>query len=262
MEDLDCVCKKSPCECDMFEIRPVKTTEITDARFAKQLPSLDRLKMLVVGASYSGKSTLLYNLLKNNRAFGFRKFFKNNIFIFSPTLESDEIYKKIKEEGLVKEENMFDRYDWSIINDIYLEQKENSEIPVKKRPHVLIVLDDVATDLKGENQKRLINAFATFRHWRISFYITAQNYRMIPFAVRGNANALIIFPSRMNEKELDAVWEEQSLKKPEWNSMIEYVQKNYPYSFIYINPEQRQIKDRYFIDFNKKVLFQEKEKDT
>jgi hypothetical protein len=253
-----CACERSPCECKSYEIKPVKIDDVPNTKYLNNFPGLDRLKMIIGAASYAGKTSLIYNLL-TNPAFGFKRFYRSNIFLISPTFESDDIYRKAIDNGTLKRDHCYDTYSWSLLQEILEEQKENCEtLPISKRPSVLIILDDVAQDLKNENQKRLVNAFSRWRHYRISFIITCQNYRSIPLGSRTNANAVVIFPNRMSETELNAVYEEQSLKKDEWNTVIDTIQKSYPYGFLYMYPEVRSVKDRYFIDFNKKLSFEYK----
>lgn len=60
------------------------------------LPNPQRcFRMLVFSPSNSGKSNVIKNLI-TRAEFGYSSYYKNNMFIFSPTIHCDPIWKDIK----------------------------------------------------------------------------------------------------------------------------------------------------------------------
>jgi hypothetical protein len=83
-------------------------------------------RMCVYANSFSGKSTMICNILKKKQ-FGYKDYFKDNIFLLSKTVEQDDIYNCLK----LKEENIKKSFDEDFINSMMEEQEENIKNMVK-----------------------------------------------------------------------------------------------------------------------------------
>ena len=77
----------------------------------REIPSLP-FRMLVVGPSGTGKSCIVSSLLAFEP---YQKAWKQNTFIFSPTMQDDPEYSHLK----VKPENVFDSYNAEVIMSLY-----------------------------------------------------------------------------------------------------------------------------------------------
>ena len=99
---------------------------------------------------------------------------------------------------------------------------------------ILLILDDVATELKGANQKSILErVFLRGRHENVFCWISSQKYTKIVPSIRFNSPAYIIF--KVNNKELDKIAEELSQDSvQEFKDIYNECVKD-KYSFMYIN---------------------------
>jgi hypothetical protein len=89
-------------------------------------------RMLIFSPSNSGKSNLIKNLITRNE-FGYTSYYKNNIFIFSPTIKIDPIWQSVE----LPKTHLYDDWDEKIV--------ENIMAYSTKQGGVLLVLDDMIT---------------------------------------------------------------------------------------------------------------------
>ena len=131
-------------------ITQVKTTPAENHNipsFMMQLP----FRLIVKAPTSSGKSTMIHNLLCKSQ-FGYKKIFKNNVFLFSPSNNFDEVLDSLN----IKNENKKDFMDEEFIENIMEEQKELIEKNNKaKAPHILMIFDDVVLQIKNTKQNIL-----------------------------------------------------------------------------------------------------------
>ena len=85
-------------------------------------------RLVVVAPSSSGKSIMISNMISSDN-FPYKKYFGDNIFIFSPTFKMGSM------EGMtnIKKNNIFDTFDTEILNSIIKEQKDLVETYGKKK---------------------------------------------------------------------------------------------------------------------------------
>jgi len=198
--------------------------------------------MMVIGSSGSGKSNFLKNLI-TKKDFGYKKIFKKNIFIFSPTSMADETFSSIKN---IKEENIFDSLDK--LEDLINEQKKIiADRGKKKSPHIWIIMDDCLGSKKLNNTySNVVNQlFFKGRHYNISISLVSQVYK-IPRSIRLNTNCIVIF-NGLNQSEVLAIERESPVNFREMYK----TRASTNYSFIYIN-NTKPLENRYYdSNFNK-----------
>ena len=135
-------------------ISPVKTTPPENhniPHFMMQLP----FRLIVIAPTSSGKSTMIHNILSKSQ-FNYKQVFKNNIFLFSPSNNFDEVLDSLN----IKDENKKDFMDEEFIENIIDEQKELIEKNVKaKAPHILMIFDDVVLQIKNTKENILKKIF-------------------------------------------------------------------------------------------------------
>jgi hypothetical protein len=185
-------------------------------------------RIMFYAPSYSGKTTLITELLKNPET-TLKKQFKKNIFVFMPTSFSDKSY-----EGLVKDDNIFDKYDESIIKDIVKESKELIESKGKKHP-VLMIFDDAILETDNNRRGLMSLLFTKGRHYNISLIVTTQQAKLALPTLRLNASHNFILPQKLNPMEIDAIGELTPLKKKQFEKIIEDLRESPPYSYLVID---------------------------
>jgi hypothetical protein len=166
------------------------------------------MRLLIVGKSQlSGKSNLLVNLLLRDEYYN-KDFSGDNIYIVSPSVDTDDKLKKLVDVKEIPEENIMTDFDEDVIMELYkiLEEEyreavDNGEKPTNK----LIVFDDISYkgDLKKKKNGVVAKIFSNGRHINVSCIITAQKYSDITTSARENCNGAIFFD--MSNKQLELV---------------------------------------------------------
>jgi hypothetical protein len=181
-------------------------------------------RLLIFSPSNSGKSNLIKNLI-TRKVFGYNTFYKNNIFLFSPTIHADPIWQNLP----LPATHLYDDWDEKIV--------ENIMAYATAKGGALLILDDMITSSDAINGKRgnlLKKLFYQGRHHKISVVLVSQKLKDIPLGMRINATHVICFDLR-NKSEEDAFLEE--------NTYIDDLRDKYTkatkdkYNFLYINKE-------------------------
>ncbi len=181
-------------------------------------------RMLVFSPSNSGKSNLIKNLIVRDE-FGYSKYYKQNIFLFSPTIHDDPIWKDLK----LPKTHLYDEWDEKIVENIMAYASQHSG--------ALLILDDMITSSDAVNGKRgnlLKELFYQGRHHKISIILVSQKLKDIPLGMRINSTHIICFNLR-NKNEEEAFLSE--------NNYIDELPEKYnqatteKYHFLYINKE-------------------------
>jgi hypothetical protein len=155
----------------------------------------------------SGKTSLVTNLLLRPE-FYLNTFDGDDIYIFSPSVDSDEKLKKMIKIKKIPPENVIDGYDEEVLEEIYknITQDYNEATANKEIPkNTLIIFDDLSYSgvLKKKTQGNMISKlFCQCRHVLISVLLVSQKYSDISTTARINANGAIIFNTSSKELEL------------------------------------------------------------
>ena len=173
------------------------------------------LRLLIVGASQrSGKTNRVANLLLKKSPNGYRGLFEGeNIYIVSPSADTDQKIKTIRDQLDIPDSNVFLDYDegilmdlYSILEDNFNEAMANDEAP----PRTLIFLDDMSFSgaLKARSHGAISKFFCNGRHINLSTIVTSQKYSDIATVCRENATGCIFFSC--TDKQLDLVMEDHN----------------------------------------------------
>jgi energy-coupling factor transporter ATP-binding protein EcfA2 len=171
---------------------------------ADPLPN-KHFSLLIVGHSGSGKSSLLYSLLKkgknsNGIYTGYAGVFEN-ILVCSPSMSSfnDDIFADLDES---KKHTVFDESFINFVDDF-------TEVNAELGFNTLVVLDDVGSSLR--TNIRMEKAFSSIlqkrRQKRLSTIILVQKYKDVQTAVRSNISHCAIFRS-VNTLEEESITNE------------------------------------------------------
>jgi hypothetical protein len=214
---------------------------------------------MICAASFSGKSILIQNLILDV----YRGCF-SRIYIFSPTVHLDTVWRPVK-DYITKElrpkddENMyFDDCDPEDLEKIIERQKKVIQYLKDKNEKtllsILIVLDDLSENKEFLRGNRVLQALYTKgRHLSISTVISIQNYRSVAPVIRKNLTFLIVFKLR-NQSDLDSILEEFSniTNKKQLQKIYELATEE-KYSFLYINFMAHNPNDIFKIKFEKRI---------
>jgi hypothetical protein len=140
-----------------------------------------------VGNPGCGKSSLIKHMLTETEVFNQR--FERVLFI-TPT----------PYDGLITDE-----FNHSKTLDIDWVYDKIAECNTWSCRSLLIVMDDVISVLKGNQNPRLIDLFYNRRHLLkagcINIIVTAQKWNMLPVFIRTGMNMLFIYPLSKQQSE-------------------------------------------------------------
>lgn len=174
-----------------------------DQVFAK-----DHFLYLVVGRKRSGKSTLALNLLDTpEKVGGFKKKF-DKIWLVSPTAQNDPKMKELVEE-LDAEGQFYNEFNNGVQTELMDRIKQyNSKWNKKRKPHHLVIYDDVMAFLPNNRKKgQAFNSFMTNqRHFKSSAMILAQRLNELNPLIRSQCDVISYF--RQDNPKEDKIFSE------------------------------------------------------
>lgn len=212
------------------------------------------------GTTGQGKSTLLTNLITDERFFGSkkRKYFDFK-FLTSPTAQGDDVQKEL---GIDEEFTFTDLNEApDLINVILKEQKNKiKEKGSDNAPQILMIYDDVVSNPAFMKEDPFVKSFIASRHYNMTTFICSQSWTSVPRKCRLQAKNIFFFAAPLSEVELLALeYCPPGLTKKQFYKMVEYATFE-PFSFMYINKSvpmsQRYRKNLYEIlniDFFKRL---------
>lgn len=218
----------------MFQIDEikVKTNKIKQVASAKAgiLPE-HPFRMYIVGASGSGKTNFMLNLLI--KPVMYRHYF-DTVLVISPTARRlDASYQKL---GL-SEYNYYEP-DEKVLERIQAIQEEAVESKGKnKAPKVLLIMDDVVSYNEFLRSKTLLRFAVMSRHWNVSLIIMSQAYHRIPKSIRLQMTCVIYFKGSNKEQEVLAEdFGAPGLSKKQFIAKINYAtEERFNFMFVDIN---------------------------
>lgn len=172
-------------------------------------------RLLIVGASQrSGKTNRIANLLLKKEPNGYRGLFEGeNIYIVSPSADTDQKIKTMREQLDIPDENVFLEYDEDTMMTLYdiLEEQFNEAVESgEEPPRTLIFLDDMSFSgaLKSRANGFISKLFCNGRHINLSSIITSQRYCDIATVCRENPTGCILFSC--TDKQLEHITEDHN----------------------------------------------------
>jgi hypothetical protein len=213
-------------------------------------------RILLQGKTLSGKTTALLNAMLRDNMFG-PHYKGDDIYIVSPSLETDEKLKKLIEFKNIPDSNLIPLMDeeilqelWNKIEADYLQAVQSK----KKPPNVIVIFDDVSASGALKNKKNgMMAQFACVgRHINVGFIVTAQKLTDVPTLLRENLSGAICFD--MSEKQLNLLAADHSFfpKRSSFFKMFNSV-INGPRDFLMIN-YSASTKEERFRDTELKVI--------
>jgi len=249
------------------KIAPIKHIEYevkqSSYHHVPQLP----IRAMLCAPSGSGKSVLLSNMVLDIYKDCF-----NRVYIFSPSIEIDNVWKPVKEylnkhckDMDDKEPKLYyDEYDSEALEKIIEQQSkiihhQKNVLKHKKLYQILIIVDDFADSPEFTRQSKLLHQlYIRGRHSCISTITSTQVYKAISPIIRKNVLSLILFRLR-NYADLEAVSEEVSavVGRKAFMKIYEFAVSE-PYSFLYIDLASKQKTGMFHLRFEKLLIAKEK----
>lgn len=195
----------------------------------------NNLRCLVLGASGSGKTNLMLNLLVDEKGISF-----SNVYLFSKTLEQPK-YEMLKQI-------------LSNVPDIGFFTFSNSDDimePSEARKNSVIIFDDI----QCSSQENIRKFFCMGRHSQIDSFYLAQSYSKIPKQlIRDNANVLILFPQ--DELNLKKIYRDQVSSDMSYETFKEACCECWKtkYNFLLINKDGAMHQGRYRKNFDEFMM--------
>tara|TARA_R110000822_G_scaffold208759_1_gene344595 strand:- start:209 stop:964 length:756 start_codon:yes stop_codon:yes gene_type:complete len=213
----------------------------------KELPNLP-LRMLMIGGSGSGKSSLLGWLLCNRGEKGYRDDIKpENTFIFSGSLKGDYKLSQMVKFLEVPEDNLFGDFDNDVLNELYDGLVDDFNDPDQEKEHKLIVFDDLG--YQNVMNKRVAKSsidklFCNGRKYLISSMILNQRIIQVNPTCLANASAIIAYKPNNRDLEL-------------YDSNFNYLPNKDQFKRL-IRRETQNKHDYIIIDFSKDEIYRNK----
>ncbi len=223
------------------KIPMLKRPEFTvDGKLNEKLDDIEIFKLmnkahfgLFLGKAGSGKSSMIISLLNSKRNESFKKVF-HDIILFCPPNSRQSIKNDFWDNNL-DENNIYDDLTLENLYEAYNKAEMNAQEGYK----TLIILDDVQKNIKGDNEKLLLNIINNRRHSNLCLWIAAQNYFSLTKQIRQALTDLFIF--KVNKTEMENIFNEQvEIPKEKFNIILDKTYKK-PNEFIYINPNSGKI---------------------
>lgn len=222
-----------------LKVKPVIKEEDDYIYINDNLPKIP-FSLLCAGARGAGKSVLTLSLIEK-----IHDYF-DEIIIFSPTIELDAkyqiLFKKLKLDFEVGK-NIFYKYNEMILSKILSKiKKVNKNKPFNKKVKVLMVFDDIISQIPKNMRKTIMNRLIfNNRHYNISLIINSQSLKCLDSNFRKNSSQMVLFKS-FNVLELKNYYEEFSAllgntsrdRRDNFMKIFNYATAD-PHSFLYIN---------------------------
>jgi len=240
---------------DISKIQMICDKCITDAKGRSvAAPLMDTSHFYIIsGASGSGKSNLIVNLLKSNKTTKDKKHKKSyrnafdNIILVSPSAHT------IKDSPLenISNDQKFD----SISEEVFELVDSMTEDSIQENKHTLLILDDISSQLRmKENEKILNQLIKNRRHLNLSIWIVTHKVTDASPALRSNANLIFLFRPKTT-REIDTIQSEYMMMSKQRADEIMNAAYKDRYDFLLIDTSLRTGSDfRYFRNYSELIF--------
>ena len=154
-------------------------------------------RFLLSGASGSGKSTVLLNLLKRFyvKDDGETSYF-DDIYAIGPTVKFDDLWKELD----LEDDHLIEEPTVEKLEEIYKSQEAKIKASgIDEAPKVLIAFEDIISHEKFMNSKEFLKAYVMGRHFGISTMVCTQSFNKVPRPCRLQCQQIAFFPSSKSE---------------------------------------------------------------
>jgi hypothetical protein len=183
-----------------FKNEELKTDQLSKKILHKNLFPYSYFACFLCGISGSGKTNLLYNILKYLVIFE-----ETKLIIVSSTIDKDEKMRKIIEKYSKHNEVLtFDHLDDEVYEEIINNISENEEDEKYIYAKTIIIFDDIKQNIRD---KKFYDIISKVRHFKSHIFILSQYVKDFTPGVRSNLVYLILLPG-FKKKQLEEIYEE------------------------------------------------------
>lgn len=169
-------------------------------------PSKTGARVIVVGQPRAGKSSLIFNTLRDKKVY--KKQF-DNIYIIAPSNSLNSL-KDFPLDQLDQNKIIND-----LDEDVLMSLREKLEDHKENDESSIVIIDDFASTLKEHRiQLQLNHLFANARHLNSVFFVLVQTFRFLPDKMRKMASDVVLVGKPKNKSEMKALSEEILYKDP------------------------------------------------
>jgi hypothetical protein len=214
-----------------IKIQPLsKQAKIKNFGIPYPLPdiSVRNFIMGVLGPTGSSKTTLYANLIRKHY---FEIF--NKIYFCSPNVTDEgKVYDKSLDSIEFSEERVFQTIN-NEIADYIKEDIENDEDFENDDFRALLIIDDLANELKSVKHTNLTKLILKSRHLHLSIIMISHKFTYFQRIHRTNFTHFIMYRSK-SKNEIKSIYEDIiDLPEEKFNNFYEYATKD-KYNFLYV----------------------------
>jgi hypothetical protein len=199
-----------------LKIMPLKTSKNNRKYRSLMEKAIIPKEGLVIfsGSSGAGKTTIINNMLTNPIMYGksteliqeneLPKGFFDAVFLLIGS--DDDGYDNLIKEGIIKSNHVAKNATPADLQRIIDAQKtfmEQSKGNIKKVPRILIIMDDMVSDVRFMKSKPMLNLATAQRHLNCTTFMCTQYLNLIPKSIR--QQALWNFICKVNRVELELI---------------------------------------------------------
>lgn len=191
-----------PLEVKVYE--PLKKTDDKLKKIADEVPQ-PIMRWILVGASFSGKSNIIKNIILNKK-WGYRDYY-DEIYIWCGSADDLEEYERYTQaEKINKKCEFIDKYEDEAVHNLY-DEIEQSNIKSKNPSRVLFIFDDqIMNNISRINKMNTMDRiFVAGRHANISCIVATQKYTALNQNMRKLNCTAISVMNGTNKQEMEAV---------------------------------------------------------
>jgi len=239
----------TPMEGEELKVISLDKKKKPNKKIEKLNPRLPKppFRWSVIGASFSGKTTMLCNLFR--KEFYGKFWHRDHIFVFSPTVDLDD---KLKE--CIPSNNFYDSFRPDVLSEIYSEQHAiKKQFGMNRLSHILCIFDDCLGGDAFKPNSILTKFIHKTRHYKVSAIYSVQMFKGLSTNMRANSDVISIFRCT-NFGEIDKILEETSDRRGR-KKMREILINIFaePHQFLHIDYQAKDLNDRFRRGFNEKI---------
>lgn len=239
-----------------MDIRPLATRkDHIDQCYAARTGIVPKhpFRFLLSGASGSGKSTVLLNLLKRFYVKDDDSSYFDKIYAIGPTVKFDDLWKELD----LPEDQLIEKPDKEFLEQLFNDQEQKVKAQgIDNADKVLLAFEDIISHAKFMRSKEFLKAYVMGRHMNISTMVCTQSFTKVPRACRLQCTQVAFFPSSQSEMILmNEEFCPPRMSKKDFHQLMAYAttpDEEDSHPFLYIDHPAKP-RDRFRKSFKRKL---------